>query len=116
MLVGGHHAHAIQIGGATSQIGDPTDRLTSRQAVKNSVQNHNFHSVSDQVKRLWPKAEKRMQSHGIMQEDRIEDHKEGGSRRQILNNADWLEKLSILDFVKYMGSGARMGTMLGRDT
>ena len=37
-------------------------------------------------------------------------------KRTVLNNADWLDGLGILDFLKWAGTGARIGTMLGRDT
>jgi tyrosyl-tRNA synthetase len=39
------------------------------------------------------------------------------SRKQdILNNRNWLEKLSAIDLMRDLGSGMRLGSMLARDS
>lgn len=37
-------------------------------------------------------------------------------RRELTNNNAWLNKLTALELLKYLGSGVRLGTMLGKDT
>lgn len=37
-------------------------------------------------------------------------------RRAVANNATWLSKVSIGEFMKHLGKGIRMGPLLGRDT
>lgn len=37
-------------------------------------------------------------------------------RRAVLNNSTWLNKVSIGDFMKFLGKGIRMGPLLGRDS
>lgn len=68
-----------------------------------------------QVQGIWDNAQKRAEKHGHMRNG-LDDRKELGSRLQIRNNATWIGQLGLLDFLKYMGTAARMGTMLGRDT
>lgn len=34
----------------------------------------------------------------------------------IMNNGDYLDKLSMVDFLRVMGTSTRIGPMLGRDT
>lgn len=34
----------------------------------------------------------------------------------VLNNDDWLSKISIMDVLQTIGSGLRLGPLLGRDT
>lgn len=35
---------------------------------------------------------------------------------KVLNNDDWLSKISIMDVLGTIGSGLRLGPLLGRDT
>jgi tyrosyl-tRNA synthetase len=59
-----------------------------------------------QVERLWENAISYMGSKG---------HGDLGQRR-ILDNATWLEKVTLMDFLRALGNGMRVGPMLGRDT
>lgn len=36
--------------------------------------------------------------------------------RELANNNAWMNKLPLLEFLKVLGSGTRIGAMLGRDT
>lgn len=101
----GHNTVTL-IGGATAQVGDPSGRLTSRLKTQSSTQRSNTQSIHTQVGRLWERAETCARRHG---------HEILG-RRTILNNEEWLSKLNIMDFLHTLGSGMRIGAMLGRDT
>jgi tyrosyl-tRNA synthetase len=100
----GHNAISL-IGGATARVGDPTGRLASRKKVGEDIQTANLEGITNQVKGLWWKF---WESRGKPDEDT--------ARWQVLNNADWLGKVNILEFLKVVGSGTRVGTMLGKDT
>lgn len=89
-------------------MGDPSGRLASRVRTDEDVQNSNFQGMWSQTGRLLQNVRKYAQRHGY-QESELGEHK-------LLNNAEWLDNINILDFLKMLGNGMRIGTMLGRDT
>ncbi|KAK5701488.1 tyrosyl-tRNA synthetase [Elasticomyces elasticus] len=105
-----HHGHRVVslVGGATAKVGDPSGRLTSRATTAEDVHDTNFRSMDAQLGRLWTNAKLYGQRHGHA--------KDLLGRMELLNNAAWLNQLNILDFLKMMGDGMRLGAMLGRDT
>ncbi|KAK4545560.1 hypothetical protein LTR36_002910 [Oleoguttula mirabilis] len=105
-----HHGHNVVslVGGATARVGDPSGRLTSRAKTAELVHETNFTAMYAQLGSVWDNAIRYGQRHGY------EAGATGNS--ELLNNASWLDKLSILDFLKMMGHGVRLGAMLGRDT
>ncbi|KAF2723947.1 hypothetical protein K431DRAFT_263832 [Polychaeton citri CBS 116435] len=108
-----HHGHSVVslIGGATAKVGDPSGRLTSRMSMSESTQVDNVRAMSAQMGRLWGNAQEVGRKYGLRG-----GAGEGADKRALLNNAGWLDSLNILDFLKWAGNGARIGTMLGRDT
>lgn len=107
LYIHGHSATSL-IGGATAKIGDPTGRLTSRTEEKGQIRTSNLISMHNQVRGLWMNVDKIAQKHGYV--------RTLAWRRALLNNSTWMNKLNIVEFLSLMGKGARMGTMLGRDT
>lgn len=105
-----HHGHNVisLVGGATARVGDPSGRLTSRARTTESVHDANFKAMHSQLVRLWDNAT----VHGTGRINLAQTH----GRREVLNNATWLDRLNVLDFLKTMGHGMRLGAMLGRDT
>jgi tyrosyl-tRNA synthetase len=105
-----HHGHNVVslVGGATARVGDPSGRLVSRAKTAENVHDTNFRSMFGQVGRIWDNAIQYGKRHGLNAHDM--------GKLELLNNASWLDKLNILDFLKMMGTGMRLGTMLGRDT
>lgn len=103
----GHHTVSL-VGGATAKVGDPSGRLTSRAKTAEAVTQSNFEAMFAQVDKLWESAIQYGRRHG-------RDGNDLG-KRELLNNAEWLEGLNILNFLKMMGNGMRLGAMLGRDT
>lgn len=89
----GHHPIAV-IGGATGLIGDPRQ---SGERVLNSKD-----VVSQWSQRL--KA----------QVDRFLDAG-GGNPVRFVNNLDWTESMSVIDFLRDVGKNFRLGTMLAKD-
>lgn len=89
------------------QVGDPTGRLVSRQTLEDGTRKSNVEAIWEQTHKLWEFAKQYSHRHGKSQST--------GSN-QILDNHEWLGKLRLLDFLRFLGTGVRLGPMLGRDT
>jgi tyrosyl-tRNA synthetase len=100
--------HPLQLGGATAAIGDPSGRTTSREAIDTNSRRANMASMHVQMKRLWQKMEKHADRRGY--------EWEWAWRRHLFNNNEWLQKVSIYEFLSKLGTGMRVGPLLGRDT
>ena len=61
-----------------------------------------------QLKQIWIQAEHSAKAYGYQWE--------WAWRREVTNNNAWLNKLPAMELLKVLGSGVRLGTMLGRDT
>ncbi len=107
MYVHGFHTVSL-LGGATSKIGDPTDRLTSREKVHSSVRTANMVSMHYQLKKLWINVEEYGRKHGY--------NWEWAWHRELVNNNAWMNKLTIMEVLQILGPGMRIGTMLSRET
>ncbi|KAK4507628.1 hypothetical protein PRZ48_001363 [Zasmidium cellare] len=107
-----HHGHHVVslVGGATSKVGDPSGRLVSRAQTAESVMQANFEAMYAQVGGLWENVVRYGKRH------RLDECEKGVGKRELLNNAEWLDGLGILTFLRMMGNGMRLGAMLGRDT
>ena len=60
------------------------------------------------LKKLWLNVETYARKYGY--------EWEWAWRRELVNNNMWLNKLPVIEWLKLLGQGVRMGTMLGRDT
>ncbi|AKX33817.1 tyrosyl-tRNA synthetase [Spiroplasma litorale] len=78
------------IGGATAMIGDPSFKSQERVLLELSVVNNNIISIKKQLKNLLPNVE-------------------------ILNNADWLNKLSLIDFLRDIGKHFNLANLLSKE-
>ena len=105
-----HHGHHVVslVGGATAKVGDPSGRLTSRAKTNEDAIQQNFESMFAQMEGLWGNVLKYGERHG--------QNRRGVGKREVLNNAEWLDGLNVLKFLRMMGNGARLGAMLSRDT
>ena len=72
------------------------------------MQEANFQALYKEVGRVWENASKYGERHGY--------EPKSSWKKTLLDNADWLLKLNIVSFLQMLGSGMRVGTMLGRDT
>jgi tyrosyl-tRNA synthetase len=107
MYVHGYHTVSL-LGGATSKIGDPTDRLTTRDKVHASIRTANMVSMHYQLKRLWLNVEEYGKKYGYKWE--------WAWHRELVNNNAWMNKLPIMEVLQNLGPGMRLGTMLSKDT
>lgn len=105
-----HHGHHVVslVGGATSKVGDPSGRLVSRARTAETVMQANFEAMYAQVGALWENVVRYGKRHRL--------DESGIGEREVLNNADWLDGLGLLQFLGMMGNGMRLGAMLSRDT
>ena len=87
----GHHP-VIIIGGGTGAIGDPSGRKSERQLQTMDQVHHNEEALTAQMKKLF-----------------------GTENFTIVNNHDWLSKISLLDFLRDYGKLFNINTMLNKE-
>ncbi len=107
MYLNGYHAVSL-LRGATSKIGDPTDRLKSREKTHSSVKTENMTRIHYQLKRLWVNVEAYGKKYGY--------ERDWAWHRELENNSAWWNKLPMLEVLQTLGPGMRIGSMLARDT
>lgn len=89
----GHHPIAL-LGGGTGMIGDPRP-TTERQLLSDETLQNNLDSIAVQVRRILSSDDNPV---------------------RVINNRDWLEKLSIFDFLRDYGKHFSIATMLAKET
>lgn len=87
----GHTPIAI-VGGATGMIGDPSGRSTERTLLDAATIAHNLTGIRAVLERLL------------------------GEDLLIINNMDWFQKMSFVDFLRDVGKHFRMGPMLAKES
>jgi tyrosyl-tRNA synthetase len=92
----------------TARIGDPTDRLSPRQSAQRSERRAAMVNMHLQLKKLGVGIEACAGRRGYS--------REWAWRRDVTNNNIWYQKLSVGEFMRVLGSGVRLGPLLGRDT
>ncbi|KAM0441040.1 hypothetical protein ACHAPT_000345 [Fusarium lateritium] len=103
----GHPAVTL-IGGSTARIGDPTDRLESRQILSNSDISKNITKMHVQLTRIWQNVHHLREKYGF--------EKDWAAKNHLLNNNMWLGNLTLYDFSKRIARHTRIGPMLSRET
>uniref|UniRef100_UPI001F09E136 tyrosine--tRNA ligase n=1 Tax=Lactobacillus crispatus TaxID=47770 RepID=UPI001F09E136 len=87
----GYHP-VILIGGGTGAIGDPSGRKTERTLQTAEQVKHNEESLTNQMKKLF-----------------------GTENFEIRNNAEWLSKLNLIDFLRDYGKFFQVNNMINKD-
>ena len=87
----GHHPYIV-IGGGTGSIGDPSGRKTERQLQTMDQVNRNKAALIQQMRRIF-----------------------GQDNFTIVDNYDWLSKISLLDFLRDYGKLFNVNTMLNKE-
>lgn len=87
----GHHPY-ILIGGGTGFIGDPSGRKTERQLQTADQVQRNKDALTKQMVKLF-----------------------GTENFKIVDNYDWLSKISLLDFLRDYGKAFNINTMLSKE-
>jgi len=107
MYLHGYKAYTV-IGGSTAKIGDPTDRLKDRDKLPPSTISMNLAKIHFQLKRLWGNVVQQGALHGY--------EASWAQKRGVLQNGQWWGKLTMMEVLKRLGNGVRIGPMLSRDT
>lgn len=90
----GHRILAI-VGGATGMIGDPSGKSKERNLLDKATLEKNTEAIRQQLSRFID----------------VDDPKKG----QVLNNYDWLGKLSMVDYLRDYGKYFPINVMLAKD-
>lgn len=84
------------MGGGTGRIGDPSGRDTERQLLDVETINHNVAKITKQIKRLLSF--------------------EGKNKAIVLNNNDWLKKITMYEFLRDYGKFFNINNMLAKES
>src|SRR5690606_12479886 len=89
------HRPVILIGGATGTIGDPSGRTSERTLQTLEQIQENVEKLTAQMKRLFMT--------------------DGDNQVVLVNNFDWISKISIIDFLRDYGKNFTVNNMLAKD-
>jgi tyrosyl-tRNA synthetase len=92
----GHTPIAI-VGGGTGLIGDPSGKIQERTLLSREEVAHNVEGMRRQLERFL-------------------DFNVGGNRAQIVNNAEWLDQLSLMEFLRDIGKHFTVNYMLAKES
>jgi len=84
-------------GGATGMIGDPSGRSAERNLLTREVLDHNITCIKRQLSQLL-------------------DFHAGKNPARMVDNADWTEPVSILDFLRDIGKHFSVNVMIAKDS
>uniref|UniRef100_A0A7S2ZVR3 Tyrosine--tRNA ligase n=1 Tax=Rhodosorus marinus TaxID=101924 RepID=A0A7S2ZVR3_9RHOD len=95
----GHQPVAL-VGGATGKVGDPSGKSAERPIMSDETIDENLAGISKNIGQVLKPI----------------DGADATTDPVIMNNIDWVGKLSFLDFLREVGIFARVGTMLSKDS
>ena len=91
----GHRAIALA-GGATGMVGDPSGRSEERNLLDDDALNHNVACIKEQLGRIVDLTD--------------------GERGALVDNRDWTQPISILEFLRDVGKHVTVNQMLARES
>ncbi|MFI3306016.1 MAG: tyrosine--tRNA ligase [Rikenellaceae bacterium] len=93
----GHRPIAL-IGGATGMIGDPSGKSQERNLLDEATLRHNQQAIKNQLSRL------------------IDFDSDAPNAAKMVNNYDWMNGLSFLDFIRDIGKLITVNYMMSKDS
>jgi tyrosyl-tRNA synthetase len=84
-------------GGATGMVGDPSGRSEERNLLDRETLRHNVERITAQL-------------------ERILDFSPGPFQAELVDNADWTEGISVLDFLRDVGKHVTVNQMLAKES
>lgn len=90
------HRPLVLVGGGTGMIGDPSGKSSERTLLTNALVEQNSAAIRAQLGRFFDVS--------------------SDERAMILNNADWLLKLNLVDFLRDIGKHFSINEMIRRDS
>lgn len=91
------HDIVVLIGGATGMIGDPSGKSQERNLLDENALRHNVTKITNQI-------------------ETIVSRMEGVGSIETVNNKDWYQGISCIDFLRDIGKQFRVGVMLSRES
>jgi tyrosyl-tRNA synthetase len=92
----GHKPYAL-IGGATGMVGDPSGKSKERNLLNKEILEHNLNCVKNQLEKFL-------------------DFDCGDNSAIVVNNFEWFEHLSFLDFIRDNGKHISINYMMAKDS
>lgn len=92
----GHKPYAL-VGGATGMVGDPSGKSQERNLLDVDILQKNVAGVKKQLEKFL-------------------DFNSGANSAEMVNNIDWFEKMSFLDFIRDVGKHITVNYMLSKDS
>ena len=92
----GHKVVAL-VGGATGMIGDPSGKSSERKLLTAEQIEQNAQGVKENLGRFL-------------------DFESRTTPAKLVNNNDWMQRFTFVDFLRDVGKHFRMGTMLGKES
>lgn len=92
----GHKPYAL-VGGATGMVGDPSGKSAERNLLSADVLNHNVMCIENQLKKFL-------------------DFNSGANSAEMVNNYDWFQNFSFLDFIRDVGKHLTVNYMMAKDS
>ena len=92
----GHKPFAL-VGGATGMVGDPSGKSKERNLLDEETLNHNLSSVQKQLEQFL-------------------DFDCGENSAVVVNNFDWFNEFSFLDFIRDVGKHISVNYMMAKDS
>jgi tyrosyl-tRNA synthetase len=92
----GHKPYAL-VGGATGMVGDPSGKSKERNLLDAATLNHNVSCVKKQLEKFL-------------------DFQCGENAAEMVNNYDWFENMSFLDFIRDIGKHISVNYMMSKDS
>jgi tyrosyl-tRNA synthetase len=91
------HPPIVLVGGGTSLIGDPGGRTDERSLLSHEEVEQNTIRIRSQLSRFL-------------------DFDAAANPARLVNNAEWLHSVGLVDFLRQVGKGFSLRAMLGKDT
>mmetsp|Transcript_32633 Transcript_32633/g.43060 ORF Transcript_32633/g.43060 Transcript_32633/m.43060 type:complete len:427 (-) Transcript_32633:44-1324(-) len=92
----GHKPYAL-VGGATGMVGDPSGKSQERNLLDSETLNHNVACVRKQLEQFL-------------------DFESGENSAEMVNNYDWFEGMTFLEFIRDVGKHISVNYMLAKDS
>jgi tyrosyl-tRNA synthetase len=92
----GHKPYAL-VGGATGMVGDPSGKSQERNLLDAETLQHNVACVKKQLEAFL-------------------DFNSSSNAAEMVNNYDWFEKMSFLDFIRDVGKHISVNYMMAKDS
>ncbi|KAJ9475199.1 Tyrosine--tRNA ligase, mitochondrial [Pseudozyma hubeiensis] len=101
-----HHNPIVLVGGATGSIGDPSGRSSERNALDATTLQRNVTAIGQQIQDFFSHAKEYLRESG----------NEFDAKVTMMNNFEWMSRLTLLDFLGTVGRHSRMTSMLSRES